>query len=99
MKHFKLNIERKPIPVADLCITGIPKEEYISVVKAFNSTLNDKQKEGLKQSWNNAFGSNASTPNGVAVLEANMDFQPITVNPSDAQLLETRKFNIKDTFA
>ena len=61
-----------------------------------NSTLNDKQKEGLKQSWNNAFGSNASTPNGVAVLEANMDFQPITVNPSDAQLLETRKFNIKD---
>ena len=25
-----------------------------------------------------------------------MDFQPITVNPSDAQLLETRKFNIKD---
>ena len=61
-----------------------------------NSTLNDKQKEGLKQSWNNAFGTNASTPNGVAVLEANMDFQPITVNPSDAQLLETRKFNIKD---
>lgn len=61
-----------------------------------NSTLNDKQKEGLKQSWNSAFGNNASTPNGVAVLEANMDFQPISVNPSDAQLLETRKFNVKD---
>ena len=41
MKHFKLNIEHTAIPVADLCITEIPKEEYISVVKAFNSTLND----------------------------------------------------------
>jgi len=32
----------------------------------------------------------------VAVLEGNMDFEPITVNPSDAQLLETRQFNVID---
>ena len=32
----------------------------------------------------------------MAVLEGNMDFQPITVNPSDAQLLETREFNVID---
>ena len=25
-----------------------------------------------------------------------MDFQPITVNPADAQLLETRQFNVID---
>jgi len=25
-----------------------------------------------------------------------MDFEPITVNPSDAQLLETREFNVID---
>ena len=41
MKHFKLNIKYTAIPVADLCITGIPKEEHISVMKDFNSFLND----------------------------------------------------------
>ena len=32
----------------------------------------------------------------MAVLEGNMEFKPITVNPSDAQLLETRQFNVID---
>ena len=41
MKHFKLNIVNTFTPVADLCITGIPTEDYISVVKDFNSFLND----------------------------------------------------------
>ena len=41
MKHFKLNIKHITILVADLCITGIPTKDYISVVKDFNSFLND----------------------------------------------------------
>ena len=41
MRHFKLNIERNYIPVADLCIAGISEEEYNSVVKAFTQALND----------------------------------------------------------
>ena len=61
-----------------------------------NSTLNTKQKEELKRSWQSAFSPSVGTPNGVAVLKNNMDFQPITVNPSDAQLLETREFNVID---
>lgn len=61
-----------------------------------NSTLNTKQKEELKRSWQSAFSPSVGTPNGVAVLEGNMDFQSITVNPSDAQLLETREFNVID---
>lgn len=61
-----------------------------------NSTINTKQKEELKRSWQSAFSPSVGTPNGVAVLEGNMDFQPITVNPSDAQLLETREFNVID---
>ena len=36
MKHFKLNIERKIIPVADLCIAEISEEDHNSVIKAFN---------------------------------------------------------------
>lgn len=60
------------------------------------STLTGKQKTDLKSSWQTAFSPTTGTPNGVAVLEGNMDFQPITVNPSDAQLLETRQFNVID---
>lgn len=60
------------------------------------STLTTKQKNDLKTSWQSAFNAQTGTPNGVAVLEGNMDFQPITVNPADAQLLETRAFNVVD---
>lgn len=61
-----------------------------------NSTLTDKQKQTLKTSWTSAFSPQTGAPNGIAVLEGNMDFQSITVNPADAQLLETREFNVVD---
>lgn len=61
-----------------------------------NSPLATKQKESLKSSWNSAFNGSTGTPNGIAVLDADLDFQSVTVNPSDAQLLETRQFNIID---
>lgn len=41
MKHFKLNIERKSIPVADLCISEISEEDHNSVIKAFTQALID----------------------------------------------------------
>ena len=61
-----------------------------------NSPLATKQKESLKSSWNSAFNGSTGTPNGIAVLDADLDFQSVTVNPSDAQLLETRQFNVVD---
>ena len=60
------------------------------------TSLTPKQKLDIKESWQSTFSPVTGTPNGVAVLEGNMDFQPITVNPSDAQLLETREFNVID---
>ena len=60
------------------------------------SSLTPKQKLDIKESWQATFSPVTGTPNGVAVLEGNMDFQPITVNPADAQLLETRQFNVID---
>lgn len=59
-------------------------------------TVTSDQKSKIKTAWQNAFNASSGTPNGIAVLEGNMEFQPITVNPSDAQLLETRKFNVID---
>lgn len=52
----------------------------------------------LKASWGTAFALNATTGNagGVAVLEGGAEFKPVSVNPKDAQMLETRTFNIID---
>ena len=68
-------------------LAGIIKVQY---------GLTPKQKLDIKESWQATFSPVTGTPNGVAVLEGNMDFQPITVNPADAQLLETRQFNVID---
>ncbi|WP_304249085.1 phage portal protein [Parabacteroides gordonii] len=60
------------------------------------TSLTPKQKQDIREVWQSTFSPITGTPNGIAVLEGNMDFQPITVNPSDAQLLETRQFNVID---
>lgn len=60
------------------------------------TSLNEKQKEQIKSSWQQAFSSRGGETNGVAVLEGNLDFTPMSVNPADAQLLETRQFNVID---
>jgi phage portal protein, HK97 family len=61
-----------------------------------SSPMTSKQKEGLKQSWNSAFNGVTGTPNGVAVLDADLSFQAVQINPADSQLLETRAFNVVD---
>lgn len=66
------------------------------ILKVTSGTLTEQQKRTLKSSWQTAFSPETGTPNGVCVLEGNMDFSPITVSPSDAQLLETRQFNVID---
>ena len=57
--------------------------------------LNQKQGDDIKEKWISSFGP-TGTPNGIAVLPGNMTFQPISVNPSDAQLLETRQYSVVD---
>ena len=61
-----------------------------------NSPLTDNDKMQLKQSWNNAFSGANGNPNGVAILDADLDYSPVTINPADSQLLETREFNVVD---
>ena len=39
MKHFKLNIEHKSVPVADICIAQVPEKDYEAVAKAFIHVL------------------------------------------------------------
>ena len=46
----------------------------------------------LRKSWNDIY-QGAKNAHRVAILEQGLKFKPLTVNPEDAQLLETRKFN------
>lgn len=55
--------------------------------------LNKEQKDQIYKTWEERV---VNSPNGIAVLEGNMKYQPITVNPKDSQLLESRVFNVAD---
>ena len=60
-------------------------------VLSYEGNLNDEQLQRLKASWESAFsGANVGK---TAVLEGGSKYQPITISPADAQLLETMKFN------
>jgi HK97 family phage portal protein len=52
----------------------------------------------MKTAWGAAFALNSTTGNagGVAVLEGGAEFKPVSVNPKDAQMIETRAFNVID---
>jgi HK97 family phage portal protein len=65
------------------------------ILKILDRTTKE-QKQKIKEAWQLAFSPQSGNPNGVAVIDGNMEFQPITVSPSDAQLLETRQFNVID---
>ena len=82
---------------------GIAAEEYGSKFYANGAapsgvlehpgTLKDPSK--VRESWTQTFGG-SSNSNKVAVLEEGMKYTPISINPSEAQFLETRNFQISE---
>ena len=54
-----------------------------------------KDPERVRASWNAAF-QGPQNANKVAVLEEGMKYQPIAIAPSEAQFLETRKFQLNE---
>ena len=67
----------------------------ISGILSTPNPLSAKQKDDVRQSWAVAYGSN-NEKNGIAVLDGNWSFQELSISPADAQLLESRKFNVID---
>lgn len=65
----------------------------LSGILTVQGQLNDQQKEQIRNSWNQAYNGNGQ---GLAVLQGNMSYQPISVNAHDAQLLEARQYNVND---
>lgn len=63
----------------------------VSGILTVDNKLREGQKEEIKKAW-----AEMTAKGGVGVLEANMHYQPISINPADAQMLETREFNVID---
>ena len=63
------------------------------VIKA-SATLTNEQKRQIQESWRSAFNSGSDNKVSVAVLPQGLDYQPISVSPEDAELLETRKYDV-----
>ena len=63
----------------------------VSGILTVENKLREGQKEEIKKAW-----AEMTANGGVGVLEANMRYQPISINPADAQMLETREFNVID---
>ena len=55
--------------------------------------LSAKQKEEIRQSWMQAYGNGGG---GLAVINANMDYQQLQLSPEDSQLLSSRQYNVTD---
>lgn len=56
----------------------------------------EEQKKSIQNSFSSAFNTVSGKPNGIAVIPSNMTYQSISINPRDAQMLESRQFNVVD---
>lgn len=55
-------------------------------------TLSDEAFENIKASWGASHGG-TNNANRVAILEAGLEFKPVSMSPADVQLLESRKLS------
>lgn len=80
---------------ADEAAAGIfAKGMQASGFLSSDSTLNQAQRDQLRESMGKFVGSNGAGK--LMVLEAGLKYQGITMNPEAAQMLETRSFNVEE---
>jgi HK97 family phage portal protein len=70
----------------------------LSGILSVPGKIDPEKAKAMKTAWGAAFALNSTTGNagGVAVLEGGAEFKPVSVNPKDAQMIETRAFNVID---
>ena len=97
-------IGHSPIAMAKNAIgLAIAAEEYGSSFFSNSGTPSGvlehpgvlKEPEKVRDAWNKAYGGSGNA-HKVAVLEEGMKFNPISINPQEAQFLETRKFQVNE---
>ena len=97
MGYSPIALERNAIGL------GLAAEEYgwkffangarPSGVLTHPNTVKDPKR--LRDSWNTAYGGSANA-NKVCILEEGMTYAPISIPNSEAQFLETRKFQVEE---
>ena len=65
----------------------------LSGILTVDGQLSGKQREDIRSSWNSAYTEGGQ---GLAILQGNMHYQPISLNATDAQLIQSRKFSVED---
>lgn len=65
----------------------------LSGVLTVQGQLQQKQKDDIRASWAQAYANGGQ---GLAVLQGNMTYQPIQINAKDAQMIESRIYNVQD---
>lgn len=60
------------------------------------NSLSEEAAARLKETWSRTYGGTAANRHKLAILEEGMKYEAISLNPEDAQFLETRKFQLSD---
>lgn len=66
------------------------------ILTVADARLKPGQSDAIRQTWKQQFDPTLGNAGGVAVLDGNMKYQPISINPADAQMLESREFQVVD---
>lgn len=66
----------------------------LSGIISANTPLNAQQRDEILTTWNSTYNSNGSR--GVCVLPGNLNYQSISMNAEESQMLESRKYNAED---
>ena len=68
----------------------------IAGVITSKTLLRAKQKEEIRTSWISQSGQKGNYSSMIGVLDGDLDFKPIQVSSKDAQMLESRQWNVQD---
>ena len=68
----------------------------VSGVLTVEGRLKKEQKDAIYETWAERMGTSSVRRSPIAVLEGNMKYQPITISPKDATLIQTREFQVID---
>ena len=66
----------------------------LSGVISVQGQLTEKQKQDIRTNWQQSFNGSGGCLLGV--MQGNMSYTPIQINASDAQMLESRQYNVQD---
>lgn len=65
----------------------------ISGILKFNEQVLDVDKEEIRRNWQQVHGNGGS---GLAICDYNVSFEPVSQNPKDSQMIESRLFSVQE---